>query len=158
VSRACGVAQLGAWVPERWIIAGTALGEDAAKIAAGWERVEGGWVVARRPVRGGAMTGWDFARGGEAAPRVRPDLAGLPGACDVALSSAAARECAVGAVVALRGVAVRYGLAWRVEAQGASVHVRGRRAAVLVWRGGRGWVASRWRGEGPAGEALAGIG
>jgi hypothetical protein len=38
-------------VPERWIIAGLGLGEDAAKVAAGWERVEGGWIVARRPVQ-----------------------------------------------------------------------------------------------------------
>ena len=45
------VEALGAWVPERWIIAGLGLGEDAAKVAAGWERVEGGWIVARRPVR-----------------------------------------------------------------------------------------------------------
>lgn len=45
------VAQLGAWVPERWITAGLALGSDEGKTAAGWERVDGGWIVARRPVR-----------------------------------------------------------------------------------------------------------
>jgi hypothetical protein len=38
---------VGAWVPERLIIAGLACQDDAAKIAAGWERVDGGWVVAK---------------------------------------------------------------------------------------------------------------
>jgi hypothetical protein len=101
------------------------------------------------------MTGWDFARGGEAAPRVRPDLAGLPGAVEAALAAPAARGCAVGALVALRGVAVRWGLGWRVEVRGAAVAVAGvegkrRREVVLVWRGG-------WRCEGGAGVRLAAL-
>jgi hypothetical protein len=102
------------------------------------------------------MTGWDFAVGGEAAPRVRPDLAGLPGAVEAALEAPAARGCAVGALVALRGVAVRWGLGWRVEVRGAAVAVAGvegkrRREVVLVWRGG-------WTVKGGAGVRLAALG
>jgi hypothetical protein len=102
------------------------------------------------------MTGWDFAVGGEAAPRVRPDLAGLPGAVEAALAAPAARGLAVGGLVALRGVAVRWGLGWRVEVRGAAVAVAGvegkrRREVVLVWRGG-------WRCEGGAGVRLAALG
>lgn len=45
------VPQLGAWVPEAWMIAGLALSSDnAAKARAGWERVEGGWIVASCPM------------------------------------------------------------------------------------------------------------
>lgn len=45
------VEALGAWVPEAWMIAGLALSSDgAAKARAGWERVEGGWIVASCPM------------------------------------------------------------------------------------------------------------
>lgn len=45
------IEALGAWVPERWLIAGLALSSDgAAKARAGWERVEGGWIVESRPM------------------------------------------------------------------------------------------------------------
>jgi len=48
---------LGAWVPERMVVAGVALGSDEAKQALGWERVEGGWIVARRPAGGPVRRG-----------------------------------------------------------------------------------------------------
>jgi hypothetical protein len=62
----------------------------------------------------------------------------------------------VGALVALRGVAVRWGLGWRVEVRGAAVAVAGvegkrRREVVLVWRGG-------WTVKGGAGVRLAALG
>jgi hypothetical protein len=41
------VDALGVWVPETWMVAGVARQDDAAKIAAGWERVDGGWIVAK---------------------------------------------------------------------------------------------------------------
>lgn len=99
--------------------------------------------------------GWDFTRGGEAAPRVRPLREGLGLAVEAALGSPAAlRGGASGAALALRGVVERYGLAWRVEVRGAALAVvakakgRGRpREAALWWREG-------WRG----GEALARLG
>ena len=101
--------------------------------------------------------GWDFARGGLAVPRARADAAGLGEAVEAALASLAAQACAVGAVVALRGVAMRYGLAWEVAACGAAVRVGGlagrRREAVLVWRGR--WMVSLARGWGEAGVVLA---
>jgi hypothetical protein len=90
------------------------------------------------------MTGWDFVQGGEAGPRVVRDAEGLGAAVAEALASPAARCGASGAVLALKGVACRFGLPWRVEAQGAAVVVWGVRMgragrpvgrAVLVWRG-----------------------
>lgn len=102
------------------------------------------------------MVGWDFVRGGEAAPRVRPDPEALAGAVEAALASSAARGCALGALVALRGVAARWGRGWRLEVRGAALAVIGedgrrRREVVLVWRGA-------WRCEGGAGEVLARLG
>lgn len=99
---------------------------------------------------GMSPAGWDFKRGGEAAPRVRPALDGLGEAVRAALGSPAAlRGGAVGAALALRGLVDRYGLRWRVEVRGAALAVvatstgRGRpKEAVLVWREGwRGWEA-----------------
>ena len=91
-----------------------------------------------------AAVGWDFVRGGEAAPRVRPSREGLgESVCEALRSPAALRGGAAGAALALRGVADRYGLSWRVEVRGAALAVvaasagRGRaREAALWWRGG----------------------
>lgn len=62
------VSALGAWVPEAWMIAGLALSSDgAAKARAGWERVEGGWIVESRPMPrplGDAAPTGDAKRGG----------------------------------------------------------------------------------------------